>query len=259
VADSQTILPLPTQSPAELTLTPPAPVLPRWAALLQVILVCGIPTQLVAATILALVVGMRLFDDGGIAFEFFATVSLLDTAMVAVLIRLFLVWSGENSSEVFLGKRPIKGEILRGLALLPVVFLAVTSIVLAIRTLAPWMHNVEKSPLEAFMRTPLDTAIFLFVVVLAGGVREELQRAFILHRFGQRLGGVNLGLLLFSAMFGALHVDQGFDVAVAIGLLGFLWGILYIRRRSAVMSMVNHASFNAAQVVQTVIVKALGA
>ena len=257
--DSQTVLPLPTPPPAELTLTPPMPALPRWAALLQVILVCGIPTQLVAAAILALIVGMRLFDGGGIEFEFFATVSLLDTAMVAVLIRLFLAWSGEDSSTVFLGTRPVKGEILRGLALLPVVFLAVTAIVLGIRTLAPWMHNVEKSPLEAFMRTPLDTAIFLFVVVLAGGVREELQRAFILHRFDQRLGGFNLGLLLFSAMFGALHVDQGFDVAVAIGLLGFLWGMLYIRRRSAVLSMVNHASFNAAQVVQTVIVKALGA
>jgi membrane protease YdiL (CAAX protease family) len=149
--------------------------------------------------------------------------------------------------------------VLRGLALLPVVFLAVTAIVLGLRAIAPWMHNVQKSPLEAFMRTPLETALFLFIVVLAGGVREELQRAFILHRFEQRLGGFRVGLAVFSLTFGALHIDQGFDVAVAIGLLGLFWGILYIKRRSAIVSMVNHASFNAAQVIQTAIAKALGA
>jgi len=261
VDDSQTALPLPSVPATPVTLVPTAATLPRWFALLQVLLVCGIPTQLVAAVWLAMAAHVPLFegDGGGISFEFFALVSLIDTAMVALLIRLFLTLSNETSDEVFVGKHPIKGEVLRGLALLPLVFLAVTGIVLGIRALLPWMHNVQKSPLEAFMRTPLETAVFLFIVVLAGGVREELQRAFILYRFEQRLGGFKVGLALFSLTFGALHIDQGFDVAVAIGLLGLFWGILYIRRRSAIVSMVNHASFNAAQVIQTAIVRALGA
>ena len=87
------------------------------------------------------------------------------------------------------------------------------------------------------------------MVVLAGGVREELQRAFIIHRFRQRLGGGLVGLAVYSLLFGLLHFDQGWDVAIAVGSLGLLWGILYIRRGSAVMSMTNHASFNAAQVI----------
>jgi membrane protease YdiL (CAAX protease family) len=232
---------------------------PRWLAAVEVFLTCGIPTQLVAATVLLVGWRMPVMAANGISFEFIATVSLLDTALVAVLIKIFLSHSGETSSAVFVGRRPVGGEILRGILWLPAVFLAVTLVVLAIRAVAPWMHNVEKSPFEAFLGTPLEAIIFLVVVVLAGGVREELQRAFILHRFEQRLGGVRLGLLLFTVAFGAFHLDQGYDVAVAISLLGLFWGVLYIRRRSAILPMANHASFNATQVIQIMLAKTFGA
>jgi membrane protease YdiL (CAAX protease family) len=134
----------------------------------------------------------------------------------------------------------------------------VVGLVLGLRAVAPGLHNVPTSPLEGFLATPLDAAIFFVVVVLAGGVREELQRAFILHRFDQSLGGVKLGLLIFSVTFGVLHLDQGYDVAIAIGTAGLFWGILYAWRRSAVAPMVNHAGFNAAQVGQVLVARALG-
>jgi membrane protease YdiL (CAAX protease family) len=146
-----------------------------------------------------------------------------------------------------------------GLALVPVVLVGVAAVVLALRAVLPWTQNVPVNPFLAFMESPADAAVFIIVVVLAGGVREELQRAFILHRFEQRLGGVRLGLVLFSIAFGALHFDQGIDVSVAVGLLGLIWGIIYIRRRSAVLAMVNHAGFNAMQVFQGVMVRSLGA
>ncbi len=222
-------------------------------------MVSGSPTQVIAAAILVIGLRMPLLDGDGVSFQFIAVVSLVDTAIVAVLIRIFLSLSGEQSAEVFVGPRPVVGEIFRGLAWLPVVFLGVTSIVLAIRAVAPWMHNVETSPFEAFLSTPLQAAIFLVVVVLAGGVREELQRAFILHRFEQRLGGARVGLVLFTIAFGAFHLDQGYDVALAICCLGLFWGLAYIRRRSAILPMVNHASFNAAQVIQIMLARSLNA
>ena len=135
--------------------------------------------------------------------------SLLDTAVVALLIRLFLSLSGETSREVFVGPGRPAGEILRGLLLVPVVSIAVTLIVLGLRSVAPWTHTVEQNPLARFVKSPLEAAIFTFVVVLAGGVREELQRAFILHRFDQRLWGMKLGLVLFSVFFGACTYEPG--------------------------------------------------
>lgn len=237
--------------------------LPRWLAGLQVLLVCGIPTQVVIFLVLALVVGMPFLrpNEAGsieVPLELLATVSFLDTATIALLIRFFLALSGENSTQVFLGRRPVWGEFWRGLALLPVVFFVVTAVVVSLRTLAPWLHNVETSPLAAYMETPLEAAIFIVVVILAGGVREELQRAFILHRFEQRLGGIRVGLALFTLTFGLLHLDQGFDVAIAVGCLGLFWGLSYIARRSAVLAMTNHAAFNTLQVVQVVVAKSIG-
>jgi membrane protease YdiL (CAAX protease family) len=87
------------------------------------------------------------------------------------------------------------------------------------------------------------------VVVIAGGLREEIQRAFILHRFEQSLGGAKVGLVLFSLMFGLGHIEQGADVAIATFALGLFWGVLYLARRSIIAPAVSHAGFNLAQVI----------
>jgi membrane protease YdiL (CAAX protease family) len=238
------------------------PFLPWWLALIEVVLVCGIPTQIVVAVGL-LLIGVPLTDSPNldvtnISLEFFATVSLVDTALIALLIRVFLAFSGETSRDVFTGMRPIVGEIWRGLVLIPVALIAVIAIVSALRLVAPWLHTVSKNPLEAYMQSPIDATIFIVVVMLAGGVREELTRAFILHRSAQRLGGIWVGLIAYSLLFGALHYEQGWDVAIAVGLLGVFWGVLYIKRRSVVMAMVNHAGFDATQVLMQLLLKGTG-
>ena len=78
--------------------------------------------------------------------------------------------------------------------------------------------------------------------MIAGGVREEIQRAFILHRFSVWLGGGSLGVVIGSIAFGAGHLVQGYDAALATGLLGVFWGIVYLRRRSVVAPIVVKAS-----------------
>lgn len=230
----------------------------RVLALLQVIVVSGFPTQLAVTAALVVTLGLTPFTGDGLSLEFVAIVSFLDTALVSLLIWAFLRASGESSHQVFLGKRPVLGEAWRGLVLVPPVLITLTLIVAGIRFVAPSLHTVPENPLAAFMRDPFDAAIFLVVVILAGGVREELQRGFILHRWGQHLGGAWLGNLLFGLLFGALHLDQGADISIAVGLLGMGWGAIYILRGSVVMSMVNHAGFNAAMVAQQVLARSLG-
>ena len=104
--------------------SPPATVF----AALQAIAVCGIPTQVVVATVLILGTGMAPLTPDGLSLEFVATVSFIDTALVAILIRIFLMASGENSRDVYLGHRRPSGEIWRGLALVPVAFLSLIHI-----------------------------------------------------------------------------------------------------------------------------------
>ena len=261
VEDTGTAIPL-APTPSE-PLRPARLPLPRWFAGILVVLACGVPSQLVsAALLLVLKQSDPLGPDGHdriYSLEFVATMQLVDTAIVAMMIRVFLELSGEDSRTVFLGRRSLVKETLRGLAIVPLIFVGVASLVYFLRTVAPWLHTVKESPIQAYMQNPLDASIFLVVVMLGGGIKEELIRAFVLHRFDQGLGGIKLGLLLFSLLFGVLHFDQGWDVAIAIGALGLFWGVLYMKRRSAWMNMVSHAGFNAANVAQVMIARALGA
>jgi uncharacterized protein len=231
---------------------PGQPILPvqRLAAAIEVILTSGFPTQI--ALIVALRgVGLDLrTEDGGLSPIFIFTLSLLDAAIIVGLVLLFLRSHRESARDVLLGPRPLLREAALGVAIVPAVFFAVVLILTLLLTLAPWLHNVPRNPLEDLLTTRRDALIFAVVVMIAGGVREEIQRGFILHRFGQYLGGMHVGLLVHSVVFGLGHLDQGYDAAIATGTLGLMWGLLFIARRSIVAPVVSHAGFNLLQLVK---------
>ena len=58
-------------------------------------------------------------------------------------------------------------------------------------------------------------------------------------------------MAIYSVFFGLGHWEQGTDAMIVTGLLGAAWGVLYIVRRSIVAAMVNHATFNLAQLLKT--------
>jgi membrane protease YdiL (CAAX protease family) len=242
---------------------PRARPLPKWLLALEVLATSGIPTQLAVATILYFATDLgRAADtanpmDRIMSLEFTAGTTLIDTALIALLIRVFLEISGEDSRTVFLGHRRILPEVARGLLWLPVVLILASAVAFGLSKI-PFLHNVPSNPLGTFMGSPFEAMIFIVVVALGGGCREELQRAFILHRFEQGLGGIKVGLVLFSVLFASLHLPQGRDVAITVGLLGVFWGILYIKRRSAVMGMTNHAAFDTVQVALGALARSLG-
>jgi uncharacterized protein len=240
----------------------PPPRISRGFSALQACLICGIPTQLLVfgGLVLARVPmadgSLVTLDSSQISLQFFALSALIDTALVAILIRTFLRLSGETSRAVFLGNRSVRTEVVRGLLMLPVLWVVVVMLVFLLNVAFPSLHNVPENPYGIYMDTPFRSGVFIVVVIVAGGVREELQRAFILHRF-ERLGGAYTGLALFSVAFGLMHLPQGVDVAIAVGLLGVIWGLIYIRRRSIIAPMVSHATFDVVQVLQQVLLHSL--
>lgn len=228
---------------------PPPPTAPvtRARAATEVVLCSGYPTQLTIAAALA-ALGILPGDPGALAPMFVFAVSALDTLVLLGLVFFFLRQSGERARDVFLGSGRMAGEIRHGLLTLPVVFLLVLGIQVVIRLVAPELHNVEVSPFAPLLSSPSLLAGFVVLVLVAGGLREELQRAFLLHRFEQGLGGPTVGVIVTSAAFGLGHVVQGFDAAILTGLLGAFWATVYLTRRSVVSTVTNHALFNMAQV-----------
>lgn len=221
----------------------------RAAALVEVVLCSGFPTQLLLAVVLGATGLSAIGEAGGLSFVFVVTLTVVDAALVLVLIAYFLRVHGESMRDLVLGVRSPGAEARLGLALTPIAVLAAIGGMALIGWLAPSLRNVPTNPLESLLDTPARAAMFAAVAIAAGGFREELQRAFILSRFEHHLGGGWVGLAVFSVAFGLGHQIQGWDAAVVTGALGAAWGAIYLIRRSAVAPMVSHAGFNAAQMV----------
>ena len=222
----------------------------RLLAVLEILACSGYPTQLAIAGALS-AAGIGPFDaHGQLAARYVFALSLIDAAAVVGLVAFFLRAHGERALRVLLGDRPKAREAALGLLLIPAVFLVAAAAMLVLAGLVPWLHNVATNPFEGLVHNPADAALFSVVAIVGGGVREEVQRAFILHRFDQVLGGRMVGLVLSSLAFGLGHLIQGRDVAVTTALLGACWGLVYLRRRSIVSTVVSHSGFNAAEIVR---------
>lgn len=231
----------------------PSHTISRGSAIAEVVLCSGFPTQIFLTQVL-LAFGMVPFDETGqLTMAYVTMLTFADSAMLFALMIWLLKRHGENPATVFIAAPSGRREAVLGLLLIPVAGALVIVVLSGVRALFPWLHNVPRNPLEALITTTSDAVLMGIVAIVGGGVREELQRAFILHRFRQRLGGASVGLVVFSTAFGVGHLVQGMDVAVTTGVLGFFWGGVYLRRSSIIAPVVCHAGFNAAEIVRHVV------
>jgi membrane protease YdiL (CAAX protease family) len=238
------ITPLDTGTPAQR----------RLLAVAEIFICSSIPTQILLGLLLTQAGLAGYTESGALSLPFVVAISLADTIILIALMVVLTRAHGESVRDLWLGRRPAVREIALGLLLVPVVFLLVVVLLNVLRLAAPWLHNVPANPLEELARGgAVDAAAFGLVAIFAGGVREELQRAFLLRRFEKHLGGAAVGVILLSVAFGLGHAVQGWDAAVTTGTLGAFWAVLYLRRRSSIAPLVSHAGFNSLEVLRVAI------
>jgi membrane protease YdiL (CAAX protease family) len=214
------------------------PVLRRLAALFEVIVAALLGTLI---TLLGFgIAGIQPAASAVTLFFFMigdATVSL-------IVIGLFLRAGGENFRGTLGWKwgRPYR-ELALGIGIVPVLFFAAIAVGLFFEFFLP-RYVTRVNPLLQMIQTEWDLALFLISSVYVGGIKEEIQRAFVLVRFEQYLGGIYLGLALWSIVFALGHSIQGVDSATGAGILGLIFGIIYIRRRNLVAPVVAHALYD---------------
>ena len=228
----------------------------RAAAALEVILCSGFPTQLVLITVLRTFGMHMLLPDGRLSPPFVFTLTVADTIVLVGLVAFFFRAHRESLRVELFGVRATARDVALGLVLIPASFFLIVFVLLFIQLEVPALHNVPSNPLADLARTRVDAVLFALVVMIAGGVREEIQRGFVLRRFEQYLGGGTVGLVIFSALFGLGHVEQGYDVALGTAILGAFWGAIYLRRRTVLPAMIGHAGFNLAQVIKFIALRA---
>ncbi|HEV8130695.1 MAG TPA: CPBP family intramembrane glutamic endopeptidase [Acidobacteriota bacterium] len=168
---------------------------------------------------------------------------ICDSLFVLATIALILRARNESWQTVSGTCSRYLREALIGLALVPALFLATSLVGVFFRKYFPHLVT-EQNPLLSMIKTPRDVIWFLVMVSFSGGIKEEVQRAFVLRRFEKYLGGIYAGLAVFTLYFGSAHYLQGWDNAASATVLGLLFGLAYIWRQNLLVPLVAHAAYD---------------
>lgn len=214
----------------------------RLQAIIEVLLLSGLISSFLVALILSAFHRSRaalLTMDAPVVSAFV----LMEAGITLVLLVVVLKAHRETICSLGLQWDRWKSNLLLGLGLVPLFFLINAVAAFVFRVYLP-KYYTEQNPLTEMIQTPQQLALFIFSALVAGGIKEELQRAFILSRFRRYLGGAWLGLLLWSFAFGAAHYVQGVQGIALATLYGFIFGILYLATGSLIAPIVCHGAYD---------------
>jgi membrane protease YdiL (CAAX protease family) len=169
---------------------------------------------------------------------------LLEAAVTFTLLYLVMKAHGEKLRDFGLVWQRWRADVLFGLAIVPILFGVNAVVSLIFQTYFPKLLQ-EHNPLAELVRTPQDLALFIGTALIAGGIKEELQRAFILRRFQAFLGGANLGLIVWSVVFAIGHKVQGELGMTVAGIYGLIFGMIYLARGTLTAPIVAHGVYDA--------------
>ncbi len=235
-----------TVSPMNDMIPTPERVERRWLDRVQAIIEVLLMSGLVSGFFAILPFSLRTSGHPSVTQDVPTVVLYLLLESWITLILLFVILKAHGESLAVLGWRTRQWatDVTYGIFLVPLLFALSGFVNLAFRSWLP-KYYTERNPLTEIIRTPHDLALFLMAAFIAGGIKEELQRAFILIRFRDHLGGSAVGLLVWSLAFGAGHYVQGPQGMVSATLFGFLFGLIYLARRSLIAPIVAHSLYDA--------------
>lgn len=214
----------------------------RLRAILEILLVSGIISGYLADLCLAFTGNWNtesfLNDVGMLSFFL-----ILESGFTFLLLLFLLRIHREKVRSIGLHGNRWKSNLGLGLGTVPLLFAVNFAVAWFFQTFLP-RYYLEENPLMENIRTVQELGLFIIAAIVAGGIREELQRAFILNRFEQYLGGAGLGLALWSVAFGIGHAIQGPQAIVTAGIFSVIFGLLYLRRKSLLAPIAAHSVYN---------------
>jgi membrane protease YdiL (CAAX protease family) len=158
-------------------------------------------------------------------------------------ILLLLRFQGEGLGSIGLGREKWRKSLVPGV-LFGLVAVSLQAFVLMPLGRRCW-PNSQAPSLNHWLEGPGVIPLWLFLACLAGP-KEELPRSFILTRFEKAFGrkGLMISLLVQPIMFGFGHLYQGQAAAVVAGIVGFMYALIYLRRRSCWESAIAHSTYD---------------
>jgi membrane protease YdiL (CAAX protease family) len=225
--------------PDSIFLPPPS----RIQAVFEIIMVSGIVSSFVVSMVFAAIFGRNRLRMIEMDVGSFVTYQVFEAAVTFLILLIIMKARRETLSGLGLRLQRWKTNVLLGVLAAPCLVVVSSAAGMIFQLFLP-RYALDKNPLMEMIHSPRQLALFIVAAILCGGVKEELQRAFILRRFQDRLGGAKAGLIIWSLVFGAGHYVQGVQGVFAATILGLVFGALYLMRGNLILPVTAHAVYN---------------
>jgi membrane protease YdiL (CAAX protease family) len=187
----------------------------------------------------SMILSLFVVRQGGLSFVLTAVATILRDLGLVSLILFFLWRNGESVERIGWTLRRAGREAALGVALfIPFVFGAA----LLEQGLLRAGLSRPATPLPSFLEARggsefLLAAVLVAVVALA---EETIFRGYLMLRFQSLLRGSARAVLLSSVIFSLGHGYEGSAGLVTVGVMGAVFALIYLWRRSLVAPIVMH-------------------
>ena len=175
--------------------------------------------------------------------RFISAFLLLESTVSFFILAILLKMHRENMRDLGIHRRQWKTHAALGLMLVPFLFLINGLLTFVFKNYFP-KYYTERNPLTENIHSLEQLVLLIIAALIAGGIKEELQRAFILNRFRRYLGGATIGLLLWSLAFGVGHYVQGVQGVFLATIYGFLFGLVYLLSGNLIAPIIAHGAYD---------------
>lgn len=241
-------------SPVEpvIDVAPPAPREPFWGYA-DLLLVMGIVVASIA--LITLVGGVLIFLYPALRDD---PTPLLLPVQVAfygfIYLALYLTFKTRYRKPVFASLGWRRTTLNLGIAALGGAVLA-----FGISGLAALLHTPQvPSPLDRFLKSPIDLALFGALAVTLAPLFEELFFRGFLQPLLSRTFGLLSGILITALVFGLMHAPEyawAWQYVVAVSLAGAVFGWVRARTNSIIPSVIMHGCYNLVFVIALIFTK----
>ena len=176
-----------------------------------------------------------------------ASTILRDLALVGLI--LFFLWrNGESPELIGWASRGVLADAVLGLILSPVVIAMIAALGASLQSLG---LSGPQQPLPSFLRPQgTDQIILATLLVVVVAISEEtIFRGYLVSRIGDVTGSIPLAVLLSSVIFSLGHAYEGLAGMIAVGVMGAVFAVLLLWRKSLVAPMVIHFANDFAGIV----------
>lgn len=177
--------------------------------------------------------------------------AFITAVLVIIFVTFFIRLSREKFNELGFRKGNFTGQLRNGILFGVLIFIADTFLLSPLLDALLPAAAVRGIDMAKLFSNTSYLILFMFIGWFKGGFSEELWRIFVLTRFEKLFGkpGLIIALILSSIIFGIGHLYQGISGLISISIIGFLYALVYLRKRSALEAVLAHATENTISII----------